>query len=208
MDARQADTLHAVVSTALQIIALGLILLVILGQPSPLRTFLGLAGAGLTVALKDFIVSFLGWFVLMGRNGIRLGDWVEINGLTGEVAEVGMFHTVLLETGNWTDSAHPTGRRVGHYFNFPTTARLLSDELTLVVASSQSPYPKLMPFKRPCSKPQRRTRVKRKKNGSTRRIRGCVRALSAPKARVGVKQLRASKRNTGLAVRFSTAIPA
>jgi hypothetical protein len=150
LDARQAETLHAVISTALQIVALALILLVIFGPPGQLGTFLGLAGAGLTVALKDFIVSFFGWFVLMGRNGIRLGDWVEINGVTGEVAELGMFHTVLLETGNWTDSGHPTGRRVtftnnfaieGHYFNFSTSGQWLWDELTLVVDSSQSPYP-------------------------------------------------------------------
>jgi small-conductance mechanosensitive channel len=150
LDQRQVDTLHAVISTGVQIIALGLIVLVIFGPPTQLGTFLGLAGAGLTVALKDFIVSFFGWFVLMGKNGIRLGDWVEINGVTGEVAELGMFHTVLLETGNWTDSGHPTGRRVtftnsfaieGHYFNFSTSGQWLWDELTLVVASSQNPYP-------------------------------------------------------------------
>ncbi len=150
LDPRQADTLHAVTSTGLQILALGLVLLVIFGPPNQLGTFLGLAGAGLTVALKDFIVSFLGWFVLMGKNGIRLGDWVEINGVAGEVIELGMFHTVLLETGNWTDSGHPTGRRVtftnsfaieGHYFNFSTSGQWLWDELTLVLASSQNPYP-------------------------------------------------------------------
>jgi small-conductance mechanosensitive channel len=150
LDQRQADTLHAVVRTGVQIAALGLILLVIFGPPGQLGTFLGLAGAGLTVALKDFIVSFIGWFVLMGRNGIRLGDWVEINGVTGEVVELGMFHTVLLETGNWTDSGHPTGRRVtftnsfaieGHYFNFSTSGQWLWDELKLVLASSQNPYP-------------------------------------------------------------------
>ena len=81
---------------------------------------------------------------------VRLGDWVEINGVTGEVVELGMFHTVLLETGNWTDSGHPTGRRVtftnsfaieGHYFNFSTSGQWLWDELTLVLASSQNPYP-------------------------------------------------------------------
>ena len=150
MDQRQADTLHAVVRTGVQIVALGLILLVIFGPPGQLGTFLGLAGAGLTVALKDFIVGFIGWFVLMGKNGIRLGDWVEINGVTGEVVELGMFHTVLLETGNWTDSGHPTGRRVtftnsfaieGHYFNFSTSGQWLWDELKLVLASSQNPYP-------------------------------------------------------------------
>jgi small-conductance mechanosensitive channel len=150
LDRRQVETLRAVTRVSLQVIAVLFILLVIFGPPSQLGTFLGLAGAGLTVALKDFIVGFLGWFVLMGKNGIRLGDWVEINGVTGEVVELGMFHTVLLETGNWTDSSHPTGRRVtftnsfaieGHYFNFTTSGQWLWDELQIVVPVGQDPYP-------------------------------------------------------------------
>jgi small-conductance mechanosensitive channel len=150
LDRRQVETLRAVTRVTLQVLAVLMILLVIFGPPSQLGTFLGLAGAGLTVALKDFIVGFLGWFVLMGKNGIRLGDWVEINGVTGEVVELGMFHTVLLETGNWTDSSHPTGRRVtftnsfaieGHYFNFSTSGQWLWDELQIVVPTGQDPYP-------------------------------------------------------------------
>jgi small-conductance mechanosensitive channel len=150
LDRRQVETLRAVTRVAVQVAAVLLILLVIFGLPGQLGTFLGLAGAGLTVALKDFIVGFLGWFVLMGKNGIRLGDWVEINGVTGEVVEIGPFHTVLLETGNWTDSGHPTGRRVtftnsfaieGHYFNFSTTGQWLWDELQLVLPYGEDPYP-------------------------------------------------------------------
>ncbi len=150
MDRRQLQSLHTVAHVAVRVAALLLILLVIIGPPGQLGTFLGLAGAGLTVALKDFIVGFFGWFVLMGKNGIRLGDWVEINGVTGEVVEIGPFHTVLLETGNWTDSGHPTGRRVtftnsfaieGHYFNFSTSGQWLWDELQLVLPAGQDPYP-------------------------------------------------------------------
>src|SRR5579864_6967065 len=150
MDRRRLETLRTVTRVTVQILAVLLILLVIFGPPTQLGTILGLAGAGLTVALKDFIVGFLGWFVLMGKNGIRLGDWVEINGVTGEVVELGMFHTVLLETGNWTDSGHPTGRRVtftnsfaieGHYFNFSTSGQWLWDELQVVLPAGKDPYP-------------------------------------------------------------------
>jgi small-conductance mechanosensitive channel len=150
LDRRQVETLRGVARVSVQVFAVLLILLVILGMPTQLGTFLGLAGAGLTVALKDFIVGFLGWFVLMGKNGIRLGDWVEINGVAGEVVELGMFHTVLLETGNWTDSGHPTGRRVtftnsfaieGHYFNFSTSGQWLWDELQVVLPAGRDPYP-------------------------------------------------------------------
>jgi small-conductance mechanosensitive channel len=150
IDRRQLQTLRAVTRVTLQVLGALLILLVVFGPPTQLATILGLAGAGLTVALKDFIIGFIGWFVLMGKNGIRLGDWVEINGVTGEVVELGMFHTVLLETGNWADSGHPTGRRVtftnsyaieGHYFNFSTAGQWLWDEVRVTVPAGQDPLP-------------------------------------------------------------------
>ena len=150
MERRQLETLRTVTGVTLQIVGVLLILLIIFGRPTQLGTVLGLAGAGLTVALKDFIVAFVGWFVLMRKDGIRIGDWVEINGVTGEVVEFGMFHTVLLETGNWTDSGHPTGRRVtftnsyaveGHYFRFSTSGQWLWDELKIVLPSGHDLYP-------------------------------------------------------------------
>lgn len=149
IDRRQLATLRGVVGVALQLIGVAVILLVLVGLPGQLGTMLGIVGAGLTVALKDFIVAFIGWFVLMGRNGIRLGDWVEINGVSGEVVEINMFHTVLLETGNWTDAGHPTGRRVtftnsfaisGHYFNFSTSGQWLWDELSVMVPYDRDPH--------------------------------------------------------------------
>ncbi len=151
-DRRRTQTLCMVVRVALQVLGVLLILLVMFGRPSNLGTVLGLAGAGLTVAMKDFIVSFFGWFVLLGKDGIGIGDLIEINGVTGEVLELGMFHTVLLETGNWTDSGHPTGRRVtftnsfaieGHYFNFTTSGQWLWDEVRIVVPAGRDPYPVL-----------------------------------------------------------------
>lgn len=150
LDRRRVETLRTVTRVTVRVVAILFILLMIFGRPGQLATVLGLAGAGLTVALKDFIVGFIGWFVLMGKNGIRLGDWVEINGVSGEVVEIGLFRTVLLETGNWTDAGHPTGRRVtftnsfaieGHYFNFSTSGQWLWDELQIVLPMGQDPYP-------------------------------------------------------------------
>ncbi len=150
LDRRQVETLRSITRASLRIVAVLIILLIVIGTPSQFATTIGIIGAGLTVALKDFIVAFCGGLVLMGRNGIRLGDWVEINGVSGEVTELGMFRTVLLETGNWSDSGHPTGRRVtftnsfaieGHYFNFSTSGQWLWDELKVVVPLGRDPYP-------------------------------------------------------------------
>jgi small-conductance mechanosensitive channel len=147
---KRIDTLRSVVKFGAQAVGAIVILFVIFGMPSQTTTILGLAGAGLTVAMKDFIVAFFGWFVLMGKNGIRVGDWVEINGVGGEVAEVGLLKTVLLETGSWTDSGHPTGRRVsfvnsfaieGHFFNFSTSGQWMWDELRILIPPAQDPYP-------------------------------------------------------------------
>src|SRR6202521_3330986 len=143
-------TLRGVIRFSLQAVGVLAIVFVVLGVPNQMPTILGLAGAGLTVALKDFIVGFFGWFVLMGKNGIRVGDWVEINGVVGEVIEIGLLRTVLLETGNWTDTGHPTGRKVafvnsfaieGHYFNFSTAGQWLWDELQVEVGQQENPYP-------------------------------------------------------------------
>jgi small-conductance mechanosensitive channel len=147
---KRIDTLRAVVRFAAQAIGALVILFIVIGMPTQTTTVLGLAGAGLTVAMKDFIVAFFGWFVLMGRNGIRVGDWVEINGVGGEVVEVGLLKTVVLETGKWSDAGHPTGRRVsfvnsfaveGHFFNFTTSGQWMWDELQVLIPSSQDPYP-------------------------------------------------------------------
>jgi small-conductance mechanosensitive channel len=149
IDRRQLHAIRAVILFAVQAVGIMLILLVIFGIPDNFATIAALAGAGITVAMKDFIVGFFGWFILMGPNGIKPGDWVEINGVGGEVISVGLLHTVILETRSWIDAGHPTGRKVtfvnsfaieGHYFNFSTSGQWLWDELQVQVPPDQDPY--------------------------------------------------------------------
>jgi small-conductance mechanosensitive channel len=149
-DPRQRQTLRMILSWGTQLIGLLLVLLVIFGVPAQMPTILGLVTAGLTVVFQDFILAFCGWFVLMGRNGIRVGDWVEIDGVGGEVVEFKLFRTWLLETGNWTANGHPTGRRVsflngfairGKYFNFSTSGQWMWDEIKLSIPPGTRAYP-------------------------------------------------------------------
>jgi small-conductance mechanosensitive channel len=148
-DRRRLHQVRVIARIALQVAAVLLILLILFGPPTQLSTMIGLVTAGLTVAMKDFIVAFFGWFTLMGKNGISVGDWVEINGVSGEVIEIGLLKTVLLELGNWTDTGHPTGRQVafsnsfameGHFFNFSTTGQWLWDELEVTLPAAGDPY--------------------------------------------------------------------
>ena len=147
---RQKQTLKTVLNLSTQLVGLLLVLLVIFGVPRQMPTILGLATAGLTLVFQDFILAFCGWFVLMGPNGIRVHDWVEIDGVGGEVVQLGLFRTWLLETGNWTASGHPTGRKVsflngyairGKYFNFSTVGQWMWDEIKVNIPSETSVHP-------------------------------------------------------------------
>jgi small-conductance mechanosensitive channel len=149
-DPRQKQTLKTVLNLGTQLVGLLLILLAIFGVPQQTPTILGLATAGLTVVFQDFILAFCGWFVLMGPNGVRVRDWVEIDGVGGEVVHLGLFRTWLLETGNWTANGHPTGRRVsflngyairGKYFNFSTVGQWMWDEIKVSVPSGTDIHP-------------------------------------------------------------------
>jgi len=145
LDWKRMHTLRTILEVSVQAVGVLLILFVIFGPPRQISTVLGLATAGITIALQDFILAFFGWFALMGKNGMRLGDWVEINGVGGEVTEIGMIYTTLLETGNLADNGHPTGRRItfinsfairGQFFNFSTHGQWMWDEITVPVPIS------------------------------------------------------------------------
>jgi small-conductance mechanosensitive channel len=149
LDQRRMRTLSRIFRLVIQVLALMGILLVVFGAPSQISTFIGLATAGLTVALQDFILAFAGWFILMSRSGIAIGDVVEIDGVAGDVVEIGLFRTTLLETGNWTANGHPTGRRVafnnkyaisGKFFNFSTTGQWMWDEVAVPVPQDEDTY--------------------------------------------------------------------
>ena len=149
LDRRQRMTLHTVTRFSLDVLTVLVILVIIFGSPRNMPTIVGLASAGLAVALQDFIVAFFGWFILMGRHGIHVGDWVEINGVRGEVVEITLLRTVLLETGNWNEPGHPTGRKVsflnryaveGCYFNFTTSGQWLWDEIRVLIPGGLDPY--------------------------------------------------------------------
>ncbi|PYX40306.1 MAG: hypothetical protein DMG81_06655 [Acidobacteria bacterium] len=75
-------------------------------------TFAGLITAGVAVALQNVIVSIVGYFFLIGRFGIRVGDRVQVSGVTGEVVDIGLVRFHLMELSSSAADAEPTGRVV------------------------------------------------------------------------------------------------
>jgi small-conductance mechanosensitive channel len=77
-----------------------------------LATVMGLAAAGVAVALQNVILSFAGYFFVTGRYGIRVGDRVQVAGVNGDVVELGLFKMALMELSGDGAANQPTGRVV------------------------------------------------------------------------------------------------
>jgi small-conductance mechanosensitive channel len=91
-----------------------IILIVVLAFATQLGsavTFAGLLTAGVAVALQNVIVSVVGYFFLIGKYGVRVGDRVQISGVTGEVVDIGLVRLHLMELGGPNES-QPSGRVV------------------------------------------------------------------------------------------------
>lgn len=77
-----------------------------------LTTFLGLASAGVAVAMHDTIANVAGWFFIMSRKPFKVGDRIEIGQITGDVIDIRIFQFSVVEVGNWIDADQSTGRIV------------------------------------------------------------------------------------------------
>lgn len=90
---------------------------------SGFTTAIGLAGAGVTYALREVIVSFAGWFAIMFGDFFKTGDRVLLGGTKGDVVDIGLLRTTLMEIGEWVEGDQYTGRIVrvanSYIFNSP-----------------------------------------------------------------------------------------
>lgn len=110
-----------------------------LGQ---VAVILGVASAGIAFALQEVIVSFAGWIAISFGNFFHVGDRVQLGGTKGDVIDVGVLRTTLMECGEWIQGDNYTGRIVlvansfvfkEAVYNYSMDFPFLWDELTLPV---------------------------------------------------------------------------
>ncbi|HSV16505.1 MAG TPA: mechanosensitive ion channel domain-containing protein, partial [Tepidisphaeraceae bacterium] len=115
-----------------------------------LATFAGLLTAGVAVAMQSVLVSIVGYFFLIGKYGIRVGDRVQIGSVTGEVIDLGLVRLHLMELSGQA-SLGPTGRVVafansivfqasGGIFKQIPGVNLAWHDITLTLPPEAEPY--------------------------------------------------------------------
>jgi small-conductance mechanosensitive channel len=77
-----------------------------------LTTLIGLASAGVAVAMHDTIANIAGWFFIMSRKPFSVGDRIQIGETSGDVIDLRLFQFSMVEVGNWVDADQSTGRIV------------------------------------------------------------------------------------------------
>jgi small-conductance mechanosensitive channel len=82
------------------------------GALRQLGTFLGLLSAGVAIALSDLLKNIAGWLYILVRRPFRVDDRIEVGNVRGDVIDIRVFRTTLLEIGNWVDADQSTGRIV------------------------------------------------------------------------------------------------
>ncbi|MCZ8158181.1 MAG: mechanosensitive ion channel [Leptospira sp.] len=90
---------------------------VIFSSLSLLPTVLGLAGAGIVISLKEVWLNMVGWFMIMGSNGFKVGDRIEIDNIKGDVVNIGFFKFTLLEVSTDPKAEQSTNRLI-HFPNY------------------------------------------------------------------------------------------
>lgn len=129
----------ALISYALMLLAVALIFSDRLGG---LTVTLGVAGAGIAFALQEVIASAAGWVGVTFGRFYSPGDRVQLGGIKGDVIDVGILRTTLMEVGQWVDGDLYNGRivRVANsfifkepVFNYSADFPFLWDEIRLPV---------------------------------------------------------------------------
>lgn len=94
----------------LLLVIAALLVAVFLEDLTAIATAMGIVGAAIVVVHADFFAAFTGWFVIVTSRKIKVGDRVEIDGHRGDVIDIQMLRTTLVELNKWLGVDEPTGR--------------------------------------------------------------------------------------------------
>lgn len=112
------------------------------GRAEYFSVTIGFISAGIAFALQEVILSFAGWVSIFSSGVYKPGDRIEINGVKGDVIDISMTKTTLMEIGQWVTSDNYSGRILqisnsfvfkGPVFNYSTDFPFVWDEITLPV---------------------------------------------------------------------------
>jgi small-conductance mechanosensitive channel len=124
-------------------VVIGTILLSIWINTNYILVAYGIIGAGIAIALQDVFKNFAGGFMLIFSRTYRVGDRIEIEETMGDVMDIGIFTTTILEIhAQGVKGDQPTGRITTvpngavlstKIFNFSRDHTFIWDEISIPI---------------------------------------------------------------------------
>jgi small-conductance mechanosensitive channel len=111
-DLKRKYTLRKFTAYIATFICILVIILIWIKRAASVTTIISVLGAGLTLALHQPITSIAGWLLILVRRPYDTGDRIAIGNISGDVIDIRLFFTSILEIGNWVDADQSTGRIV------------------------------------------------------------------------------------------------
>jgi small-conductance mechanosensitive channel len=111
-DPAHMHTLYMLIRNAAFVASSVIVLFIWLGSGSNLTVAMGILGAGIAFASQEVIGSFAGYVNIVTGNLLRIGDRVRIGDVTGDVIDISILRTTVMEIGEWVQADQYTGRVV------------------------------------------------------------------------------------------------
>jgi len=92
------------------ILILSIVLFVYSDKLGNIGIAFGLAGAGIAFALQEVITSFAGWLSILLTGQIKIGQRVKIESIIGDIIDIGVLKTTIMEVGDWVNGDLYNGR--------------------------------------------------------------------------------------------------
>jgi len=103
-------SLNKVITILSAAAAIAIILHIWFPDTQSLVVAVGVISAGVVIALQDVIRNFAGGILILTGNLYHVGDRIEIGGETGDVMDIGVMNTTMMELRGWIESDQATGR--------------------------------------------------------------------------------------------------
>jgi small-conductance mechanosensitive channel len=130
------------VRNVLVVVSFVIIALIWLPRGNNLLTALGILGAGLAIASQELIGSLAAGLNIWLGNIYRVGDRIRVGDVVGDVMDISLARTTVMEVGEWVKADQYTGRIVtvanrevwtNPVYNFTQHWGYLWDEITLPI---------------------------------------------------------------------------
>lgn len=109
-ETKERYTLRKAIATIISILTFGAILAIWLQETTTLVVAYGLLSAGVAIALQDLLKSLAGGIIIILTAPFKAGDRIQVENDTGDVLDVKLFYTTMMEIREWVDGDQYTGR--------------------------------------------------------------------------------------------------